>query len=96
MGSIFIRTVIIYIVVVTCVRLMGKRQVGELQPSELVVAIMISEVASISLQDTDIPLIFGVIPVLTLVSLEMIIAFFSLKNRRFRKISALYENCASV
>ncbi len=86
MGSIFIRTVIIYIVVVTCVRLMGKRQVGELQPSELVVAIMISEVASISLQDTDIPLIFGVIPVLTLVSLEMIIAFFSLKNRRFRKL----------
>lgn len=86
MGSVFIRTVIIYLVVVTCVRIMGKRQIGELQPSELVVAIMISEVASISLQDPDIPLIFGVIPVLTLVSLEMIIAFISLKSRRFRKI----------
>ena len=47
---------------------------------------MISEVASISLQDTDIPLLFGVIPVLTLVSLEMIISFISLKNRRFRKL----------
>lgn len=86
MGNVFFRTIILYFVVVFSLRLMGKREIGELSPSELVVAIMISEVASISLQSTDIPLLFGIIPVLTLVSLEMMIAFISLKSCRFRKV----------
>ena len=86
MGNVFVRTVILYLTVVVSMRLMGKRQLGELQPSELVIAIMISDVASVSLQSTDIPLLFGIIPVLTLVCLEMILSFIGLKSNTFRKI----------
>ncbi len=86
MGSVFIRTIILYLFVITSMRLMGKRQLGELQPSELVVTIMISDLASVALQSTNIPLLYGIIPVLTLVCMEILLSFFSLKSNRFRKI----------
>ena len=57
-----IRTLILYFVVVLSLRIMGKRQIGEMQPSELVVAIMISDLASVPMQSIDIPLMAGVIP----------------------------------
>lgn len=65
---------------------MGKRQIGEMQPSELVVAIMISDLASVPMQSIDIPLISGVIPVLTLIIAEVFMAFFSLKSEKFRHV----------
>ena len=61
-----IRTLILYLLVVVAMRIMGKRQIGELQPSELVIAIMISDLASVPMQAIDIPLLAGVVPVLTL------------------------------
>mgnify|MGYP003335283971 CR=1 FL=1 len=80
-----IRTVILYLLVVTAMRIMGKRQIGEMQPSELVVAIMISDLASVPMQAIDIPLLTGIIPVLTLLVGEVTMSFICLKSKRARK-----------
>ncbi len=82
----FIRTIILYIVVVTALRIMGKRQIGELEPSELVVTILVSELAAIPMQDLGIPLFAGVIPIITLISLEILVSFLCLKSRRLRRL----------
>lgn len=82
---VIIRTLILYLLVVLSVRIMGKRQIGEMQPSELVVAIMISDLASVPMQTVDIPLFTGVVPVLTLLIGEVVMSFISLKSRRLRR-----------
>ena len=86
MGVAFIRTIILYVFVIVAVRLMGKRQIGELQPSELVVAILISELAAIPMQETGIPLVSGIIPILTLISCEIILSALTLWNVKLRHI----------
>lgn len=78
-------------------RLMGKRQIGELQPFELVVAIMISELASVPMQNTGIPLINGIIPILTLLIAQILTSFIALKSSGARAVicgkpSILIEN----
>lgn len=80
-----IRTLILYLVVVLSLRIMGKRQIGEMQPSELVVAIMISDLASVPMQSIDIPLMAGVIPVLALLVGEVTMSYISLKSKRARR-----------
>lgn len=80
-----IRTLILYGMVIAALRIMGKRQLGELQPSELVVAIMISDLASVPMQAIDLPLLSGIIPVMTLVVIEVIMSYLSLKSRGVRK-----------
>ena len=82
----FIRTVILYILVVLALRVMGKRQIGELQPSELVVAIMISDLATTPVSDINIPLMAGIIPILTLLVFEVVISFTTLKSEGFRNL----------
>ena len=62
----FLRTIVLYLVIVLTLRVLGKRQVGELEPSELVVAILISDLAAVPMQDIGIPLLSGVIPIITL------------------------------
>lgn len=94
---VFFRTIILYILVVCIMRIMGKRQIGELQPFELVIAIMLSELAAVPMQDTGIPLIHGIIPILTLMVLQIFISLITLKSQRARKIicgipSILIEN----
>lgn len=79
------RTLILYSSVIISLRIMGKRQLGELQPSELVVAIMISDLASVPMQDIDIPLLTGIVPVLTLIVAEVVMSYFSLKFKSVRK-----------
>ena len=86
MGTIFIRALILYFVVIFSVRLMGKRQLGELQPSELVITILISNIATLPLEDTAIPLLPGILPILSMVCFEVIISWFSLKSRRLRRV----------
>lgn len=86
MAIAFIRTVILYVVVIGAVRVMGKRQIGELQPSELVVAILISDLASVPMQDTGIPLTAGVIPILTLIACEVALSGLTLLNARVRRV----------
>ena len=82
----FLRTVISYILVVFAVRIMGKRQVGQLEPTELVVTLMISDLATIPLSHVSIPLLHGIIPIVTLIMLEATLSFIELKSRKFRKI----------
>ncbi len=80
-----IRTVILYLLVVFSMRLMGKRQIGEMQPSELAVAIMISDLASVPMQTVDTPLLSGIAPVLTLLVGEVTMSFICLKSKKARK-----------
>ncbi len=86
MTIILIRALILYFVVICSVRLMGKRQLGELQPSELVITILISNIATLSLEDTDTPLLRAILPVLALVCFEVIISWASLKSVRLRRL----------
>ncbi len=83
---VLIRSVIVYALVICAVRLMGKRQLGELQPAELVVTILISNIATLSLEDTDTPLLRGTLPVLALVCFEVIMSWATLKSVRLRRL----------
>lgn len=74
-----IRAIILYLIVIFALRIMGKRQIGELQPEELVITIMISECAAAPLQDLDRPIINGIIAIFTLVILEVLLSFLTLK-----------------
>ena len=80
------RAVIIYFLIILALRFMGKRQIGELQPTELVVTILISEVASIPLEDADSPLFSAFIPVIVIICLEVIISGISLRSVKFRRL----------
>ncbi len=80
-----IRTVILYIFVVVAVRLMGKRQISDLQPSELVVTLVIADIASIPMENTDKPMLSGIIPTLILVACEIIVSIIMMKNSKFRR-----------
>ena len=80
------RTIILYVTVIIAVRLMGKRQIGEMQPGELVVTLLISDIASMPLQDTNQPIILGLSEIFTLVCLEIITSLLSLKSVIVRKL----------
>ena len=81
-----LRTILLYIFVTFAIRLMGKRHISDLQPSELVITLMISEVATIPLENNNQSLLSGVIPVLILISLEIVVSVVMMKNVTFRKI----------
>lgn len=81
-----IRTLVLYLVIVSGLRLMGKRQLGELQPSELVVTILISNLATLPIEETSVPLLGGVGPILLLVCFEVVVSWISLKSRRARRL----------
>jgi len=80
------RTILIYFAVIAALRIMGKRQVGELAPAELVVTIMISNIATLSIEDVNIPLLGSILPIFVLVGCEVIESFFSLKSRIMRRL----------
>lgn len=86
MAIVLIRAVLLYIVIALCLRLMGKRQLGELQPSELVVTILISNIAAIPVEDSSVPMIMGVVPIVTLVCLDVIVSGIMLKSTKMRKL----------
>ena len=86
MINLVVRCIIIYFIVIAMVRLMGKRQIGELQPSELVITILISDVASMPLQNMEMPLLNTVTSLLILVMFEVLLSILSIKNRKVRKI----------
>jgi len=86
MSVIFIRAIILYMLLIFSVRLMGKRQIGELQPSELAVTILISNIATLPVEDTGIPLLTGVIPIITLASLDVIMSWLAIKSRGVRRV----------
>ena len=84
MAVTLIRAVILYFTVIFLIRLMGKRQIGELQPSELVVTILVSEIASIPMQDNSIPILNSVIALFVLVAFEIFSSALSLKSHKIR------------
>ena len=84
MTAILIRTVLAYIILLGIVRLMGKRQIGELQMTEFISAILLSEIASLPLTDRDIPLLYGIVPLCVIGSFEVILALLCRKFAPFR------------
>ncbi len=86
MLTIFIRTIFIYILLVATMRLMGKRQLGEIELSELVITFLLSEIATLPITNNEIPLLFAIIPMATLISLEIIMSILLLKVPVFKKI----------
>ena len=82
----FLRTVILYILIMAGLRLLGKRQIGELEPSELVLTMMLSDLATVPMQDFGIPLLSGVIPICTLLALSLLMSQLSLQSLRFREM----------
>ena len=82
----YLRTVILYLVLIAVIRLMGKRQLGQLEPSEFVVTMLVANLASIPMQDSGVPLYTGLIPILTVLALELILAGMSLKSIAFRRL----------
>ncbi len=80
------RTIIIYFTVIFSIRIMGKRQIGDLQPGELVITILISEIAAIPIQDLSQPILSGVAAVLTLVFLEIFVSVLAMKIYPLRRL----------
>jgi len=83
---VFIRSIILYVVIVFSIRLMGKHQLGELSPNELVITILISNIATLPAENSEIPLIRGIVPVLTLVCLDVIVSTLAFKSRKIRRL----------
>ena len=82
----FLRTVILYLMLIAAMRLLGKRQIGQLEPSEFVVAMLIADLASIPMQNSGIPLLSGLVPILTVLGLELVLSGFAMGSVKFRRM----------
>lgn len=86
MATAFIRTVLLYFIIMVGLRALGKRQIGELEPIELVMTLLISDLAAIPMQDFGIPLLNGIVPILTLLSLSMLLSWGCMRSLRLRRL----------
>ncbi len=86
MLTVLLRAAVLYFLIIAAVRLMGKRQIGELQPSELVITILLSNIATLPIEDRSLPMLTGVIPIVTLVCLDVFVSQLTLRSRRIRKL----------
>lgn len=84
--TLFLRTIIVYTLVFTVLRLMGKRQISDMQPFDLVITLLIADVAAVPVSDSAIPLMYGVIPILSLFVLHRTVAHIALKSDRVRRL----------
>jgi len=82
----FIRTIILYIIVLIVMRFMGKREIGQLQPFELAISIMIADLATIPMAEPGIPITNGIIPILGLLVMHLTISVINLKSVKLREI----------
>ena len=82
----YIRTIILYGVLIFVIRLMGKRQIGQMEPSEFVVTMLVANLASIPMQDSAIPLYSGLVPILTVLGVELLLSALSLRSISLRKL----------
>lgn len=82
----YLRTMILYLVLIASVRLMGKRQVGQMEPSEFVVTMLVANLASIPMQDEGIPLFSGLVPILTVLGAELVLSVASMWSLRLRRL----------
>lgn len=81
-----LRTMILYLVLIAGMRLLGKRQIGQLEPSEFVVAMLIADLAAIPMQNGGIPLLSGLVPILTVLSLELTLSGLTMASVKFRRL----------
>ena len=86
MATAFIRTIVLYFLIMVGLRLLGKRQIGELEPIELVLTLLISDLAAVPMQDFGIPLLNGVVPIVTLLALSMLLSYGCMRSIRLRRI----------
>ena len=82
----YIRTVILYLVLIAGMRVLGKRQIGQLEPSEFVVAMLIADLASVPMQNNGIPLLAGLVPILAVLGLELTLSGLTMASVRFRRL----------
>ena len=82
----YIRTIILYLILIAVIRLMGKRQIGQMEPSEFVVTMLVANLAAIPIQDGSLPLLMGAVPLLTVLGLELLLAALSLRSILFRRL----------
>lgn len=82
----YLRTIALYLVLIVVIRLMGKRQIGQMEPSEFVVTMLVANLAAIPMQDGGIPLFSGLVPILTVLGVELVLSTMSLRSIRFRKL----------
>ena len=86
MGNIFLKTIIIYFFLLVAVRLMGKKEIGQMQPVELVAIIIIADVASVPMQNVGTPIIQGIVPIFALLTVELVLSYLNIKFDFFHKI----------
>jgi len=82
----YLRTIVLYLILILVVRLMGKRQIGEMEPAEFVVTMLVANLAAIPMQDGGIPLYSGLVPILTVLAVELLLSALSLKSPAMRKL----------
>ena len=81
----YVRTILLYLTLIGAVRLLGKRQISQLEPSEFVVAMLLADLAAIPMQDASLPLLSGLVPIATVVGLELVLSFLIMKNVTLRR-----------
>ena len=86
LGVSLIRTIVLYVIIVFALKLMGKRQISDLQTSELVITILISNIAAIPMQNTEQPLLTGVVPIGVLICCEILVSFLMLKSYKMPEL----------
>ena len=82
----YIRTIILYLILIAVIRLMGKRQIGQMEPAEFVVTMLVANLAAIPMQDSGLPLVSGLVPLLTVLGMELIFATAAMCSIRVRRI----------
>ena len=82
----YIRTIVLYLVLIFCVRLMGKRQIGQMEPSEFVVTMLVANLAAIPMQNEGLPLYGGLVPMLTVLGMELLLSGATMRSIRLRKL----------
>ena len=82
----YVRTIILYLVLIFCIRLMGKRQIGQMEPSEFVVTMMVANLATIPMENEGVPLYVGLVPMLTILGTELVLSGATLRSIRLRKL----------
>ena len=82
----FLRTIILYLLLIASIRLMGKRQLGEMEPTEFVVTMLVANLAAVPMQESGIPLLAGAVPILVVLAMELLLSVLSYHSIRFRRL----------
>ena len=82
----YVRTILLYLTMIVVIRIMGKRQIGQMEPSEFVVTMMVANLATIPMEDDGIALFAGLVPICVILGAELLLSFLSLKSSKIRKL----------